>query len=138
MDKIYLLKIADDLPLYDGGSKVHSFYNELTDCLELEDQYNIGFTDNDFIFIRLNNYKFKQVEEVFKKYFIFIKTDVSKQVISGEMDKLYPEVDEITPKFFEKFRIDYTTVNDILDKISKNGIESLDYLDRQILKKQKP
>ena len=89
MDKIYLLKIADDLPLYDGGSKVHQFYEELTECLELEDQYNIGFTDNDYILIRLNDYKFKKVDEVFKKYFIFSKTDVSRKVISGEMQKLY-------------------------------------------------
>mgnify|MGYP006351104239 FL=1 len=135
MDKIYLLKIADDLPLYDGGNKVHSFYKELTECLDIADQYNIGFTDNDYILVRLNSYKFERIEEVFQKYFIFSKTDVTKEVISGEIQKLYPEVDKLTPKFFENFRIDNTDVDYVLEKISEKGIDSLDSVDRIILKR---
>ena len=51
------------------------------------------------------------------------------------MQKLYPEVDKLTPKFFENFRIDNTDVDYVLEKISEKGIDSLDSVDRIILKR---
>ena len=69
------------------------------------------------------------------KYFEFTKTDVTDKVISGEIAKEYPEVKEVTPKLFTDFRLDNTSVDDILDKIIESGIDSLDKIDKTILKK---
>ena len=133
MNRIYLLRLVDcEAPEYNG---VHPFYEELTECLDETDQEYIGFTDSDDLFIRLDEYKVKKIERVFKKYFIFNKTDVTDKVISGEIQKLYPEVEKFTPKLFENFRLDNTTVDDILDKINDKGIESLDEIDKKVLYK---
>jgi hypothetical protein len=133
MNRIYLLRLVDcDAPEYNG---VHPFYEELTECLDEKDQEYIGFTDNDDLFIRLDKYKVQKIERIFKKYFIFSIIDVTDKVISGEMQKLYPEVEEFTPKLFENFRLDNTTVDDILGKINDKGIESLDEIDKKVLYK---
>jgi hypothetical protein len=133
MNRIYLLRLVDcEAPECNG---VHPFYEELTECLDEKDQEYIGFTDDDDLFIRLDEYKVEKVERVFKKYFIFSKTDVTDKVISGEIQKLYPEVEKFTPKLFENFRLDNTTIDDILDKINDKGIESLDDIDKKVLSK---
>ena len=64
------------------------------------------------------------------KYFIISKTDVTEKVISGEMQAQYPEVGRA---LFENFRLENTTIDDVLDKISSLGIESLDNIDKAIL-----
>ena len=137
MNRIYLLKLVDgEAPEYSEENKeVHPFYEELTECLDEKDQEYIGFTDDDDLFIRLDEYKVDKIVRVFKKYFIFSKTDVTDKVISGEMQNLYPEVERFTPKLFENFRLDNTTIDDVLDKINEKGIESLDDLDKRVLSK---
>lgn len=135
MNKIYLLRMVDgDAPDY-KEDEVHPFYEELTECLDEQDQEYIGFTDSDDLFVRLDEYKVKKIETIFKKYFIFCKTDVTDKVISGEMQKLYPEVERFTPKLFENFRLDNTSIDDVLDKINDKGIESLDDIDKRVLNK---
>lgn len=137
MNRIYLLKLVDgEAPEYNEENKeVHPFYEELTECLDENDQEYIGFTDADDLFIRLDEYKVDKIVNVFKKYFIFSKSDVTDKVISGEMQKLYPEVEKFTPKLFENFRLDNTSIDDVLDKINEKGIESLDDIDKKVLNK---
>ena len=60
------------------------------------------------------------------KYFVIDIKDVSDKVISGELQRLYPEVESLTPKLFRKFRLDNETVDDVLDKINECGLKSLD------------
>ena len=135
MNRIYLLRLVDtDAPEYKEG-EVHPFYEELTECLDKKDQEYIGFTDSDDLFVRLDEYKVKKIEAIFKKYFIFCKTDVTDKVISSEIQKLYPEVERFTPKLFENFRLDNTTIDYVLDKINDKGIESLDDIDKMVLNK---
>jgi hypothetical protein len=67
-----------------------------------------------------------------QRYFIISKTDVTEKVISGEIQAEYPEVEK---ELFENFRLDNVTVDDVLDKISRLGIESLDDIDKKILEK---
>jgi urate oxidase len=95
----------------------------------------LGFTNDDDIFVRLPDYKVDKITAVLSKYFEFTKTDVTDKVISGEIAKIYPEVKEVTPKLFTDFRLDNTSVDDILDKIIESGIDSLDKIDKTILKK---
>jgi hypothetical protein len=78
----------------------------------------------------LEDSKIERITTVFVKYFIINRTDVTEKVMNGEIQLEYPEVDK---KFFEQFRLDNTTLDDVLDKINKFGIESLDHIDRTIL-----
>jgi hypothetical protein len=89
------------------------------------------------MFVRLNTIKLKRVVDIMKKYFVIDIKDVSDKVISGELQKLYPEVESLTPKLFRKFRLDNETVDDVLDKINENGLKSLDKVDKKILKKSR-
>ena len=58
-------------------------------------------------------------------------SDVTDAVISGELERKFPE----SYKLFNNFRLDNTSLDNILDKINNGGIESLDKVDRLILKK---
>lgn len=137
MNKIYFLKIvSENINEYNiDSTDNHPIYEELSDCLDPGDVDYLGFTNDDDIFVRLVDYKVDRITTVLSKYFEFTKTDVSDKVISGEIQKLYPEVETITPKLFKKFRLDNETVDDVLDKINEGGIESLDKVDKKILKK---
>ena len=138
MNRIYFIKLVEDnsVDYYDStNDENHPVYGELFECLDDNDKDYLGFTDDDDIFIRLNEYKVNKITSILEKYFIFTKTDVTDFVISGEMQKKYPEVEEFTPKLFENFRLENTTVDDVLDKINETGIDSLDNIDRIVLSK---
>jgi hypothetical protein len=89
------------------------------------------------MFFRLDTIKLKRVVDIMKKYFVIEVKDVSDKVISGELQRLYPEVETLTPKLFRKFRLDNETGDDVLDKINETGIKSLDKVDKKILKKSR-
>lgn len=137
MNKIYFLKIvSENIEEYNiDSTDNHPIYEELSDCLEPGDSDYLGFTKDDDIFVRLPDYKVNKITAVLCKYFEFTKTDVTDKVISGDIEKIYPEVKEVTPKLFNDFRLDNTSVDDILDKIIEGGIDSLDKIDKTILKK---
>lgn len=137
MNKIYFLKIvSENVKEFDIDSDDnHPIYEELSDCLDPGDSDYLGFTNDDDIFVRLPDYKVDKITTVLSKYFEFTKTDVTDEVISGNIEKIYPEVKAVTPKLFNDFRLDNTSVDDILDKIIEGGIESLDKIDKTILKK---
>jgi hypothetical protein len=137
MNKIYFLKIvSENIAEFDiDSSDNHPIYEDLSNCLEPGDSDYLGFTKDDDIFVRLPDYKVNKISAVLSKYFEFTKTDVTDKVISGDIEKIYPEVKEVTPKLFNDFRLDNTSVDDILDKIIESGIDSLDKIDKTILKK---
>lgn len=113
----------------------HPFYNDISNCVNQEENKYLGFTDNDDVFVRLNDYKVSMIAEVFKKHgFEFEILDVTDSVIKGDIQKQYPEVEALTPHLFEDFRYDNTTIDDVLDKINEKGIDSLDEIDKEILK----
>jgi hypothetical protein len=132
-NKIYEIAIKGDNTETDNES--HPIYNEFTSILDVEDNKYIGFTDDNKIFIRLPDYKFNSFCNLLSKYDIeFNVSDVTESVIKGDVQKRYPEVGELTPQLFEDFRYDNTTIDDVLDKINEMGIDSLDEIDKSILK----
>lgn len=139
MNKIYQITIVEDVENInsDDNDFTHPFFEEITLSLNENDANYIGFSDNDEMFVRLDTIKMKRVVDIMKKYFVIDIKDVSDKVISGELQKLYPEVESLTPKLFKKFRLDNETVDDVLDKINENGINSLDKVDKKILKKSR-
>jgi hypothetical protein len=137
MNKIYFLKIvSENIAEFDiDSTDNHPIYEDLSNCLEPGDSDYLGFTNDDDIFVRLPDYKVDKITAVLSKYFEFTKTDVTDKIISGQIGKEYPEVKQISPKLFKEFRLDNTSVDDILDKIIESGIDSLDKIDKDILKK---
>ena len=126
MKRIYLFKMTGE----DIEDMTHPFYDEISQVIGEEDVKYMGFTDEDDLFITLDDYRIEKVTFLLQKYFIVTKTDVTEKVISGEMQAEYPEVEN---GLFENFRLENTIVDDVLDKISRLGIESLDDIDKAIL-----
>ena len=130
-NKIYLIKFTKLVNIED---EKHPIYNDFTNCLNPEDQKYIGFTDNEDVFVRLNDYKVDTFADVFTKHgFEFDVLDVTDSVIKGNIQKKYPEVEALTPYLFEDFRLETTSIDDILDKINETGMKSLDKTDKMIL-----
>lgn len=139
MNRIYQVTIVEDVEDInsDNNDFSHPFFEDITLSLDEKDINYIGFSENDEMFIRLDSIKFRRVIDIMKKYFIIDIKDVSEKVISGEIQKIYPEVEKLTPKLFRNFRLDNVTVDDVLDKINETGINSLDKVDKKILKKSR-
>lgn len=129
VNKIHMIKIygADTI------ENTHPVFCEIGDVIDEEDLEFVGVSDDDNIFLRLFDYKINKIVNLLKNYFIIELFDVTKSVINGDIQKKYPEIDFLTPEFLNVFRIDNTSKNDILDKISLNGLSSLDELDKTIL-----
>jgi hypothetical protein len=136
MNNIYLLKLEEIDELEDtlDSDFSHPIFTDLATTLAEDGRY-IGFSDDGCVFVRLCDHKLSALEFIINKYTSFTKEDVSDRVISGEMQKLYPEVEELTPMIFEKFRLEVTTIDNILDRISLNGIQSLDNIHTHILER---
>lgn len=135
-NKIYLIKFTKKVEVDNDFN--HPVYEDLSKCLDKGDGKFIGFTDNEDIFVRLSDIKVDKICNIFKKHgFKFNVNEVTELVINGDMQKAYPEVEELTPQIFEVFRLENTSVDDILDKISEKGMDSLDETDKAILNKLK-
>jgi hypothetical protein len=138
MNRIYQITIVEDVENINSDDDFsHPFFEEIALSLNVKDTNYIGFSDNDEMFVRLDTIKLKRVVDIMKKYFVIEVKDVSDKVISGELQRLYPEVETLTPKLFRRFRLDNETVDDVLDKINENGLKSLDKVDKKILKKSR-
>jgi 6-pyruvoyl-tetrahydropterin synthase len=135
-NKVFKVQFSKKVDLPEDDEKfTHPFYNDITICLDEDDDKYIGFTDDDDMFINLSEVKVNNIANVLNKYNAeFTITDVTEKVISGEIQKSYPEVEILTPDLFKNFRIDNTEIDQILDKINNSGIESLDEVDKVILK----
>ena len=134
MNKIHQIKVLKDIDI-DSNDFTHPFYEELTFIIGEENLKFIGFNNDDYMFVRLSDFRLKQILTLMNKYFDIEVNDISNKVISGEIQKLYPEVEALTPELFLNFRLDNTSVDNVLDKISEYGILSLDNIDKTILKK---
>lgn len=133
-NNVYQITIKSDNTETDN--EYHPIYRDFYSILDVEDNKYIGFTDDNKIFIRLPDYKFNSFCNLLSKYDIeFSVSDVTESVIKGDIQKRYPDVEELTPHLFEHFRYNNTSVNDILDKIIERGISSIDEIDKSILSK---
>ena len=123
MNKIYYLKIVNDIEEYNiNSTNNHPIYEELSNCLDIADIQYLEFTNDDDIFVRLPNYKIDKIITTLSKYFKYTMSDVTDAVISGELERKFPE----SYKLFNNFRLDNTSLDNILDKIN-NGIVPFSY-----------
>lgn len=133
-NKIYFVKFTKTVDI--DTTEEHPIYQELSQVIDEEEKSYLGFTDSEDVFIRLVDYKVKKILSIFKKHgFEFTVEDYSKKVSLGIAQKEYPEVEILTPQIFQDYRIEFTSVDDVLDKILESGIDSLDETDKLILKK---
>jgi hypothetical protein len=131
MKKMYLFKlIGEDIIDGDNNDFSHPFYSDLSEVISNDDVKYMGFGKNETMFMSMEDYRFNIISAVFKKYFVLSIADVTDDVMNGKILIEYPEVNK---ELFEEFRLDNTTLDDVLDKINKFGIESLDYIDKMIL-----
>ena len=131
MKKMYLFKlIGEDIIDVDNNDFSHPFYSDLSEVISNDDVKYMGFGKNETMFMSMEDYRFNIISAVFKKYFVLSIADVTDDVMNGKILIEYPEVNK---ELFEEFRLDNTTLDDVLDKINKFGIESLDYIDKMIL-----
>ena len=130
-NNIYFVRFTKSSDIEDDA---HPIYQDLSNALDKEDGKYLGFTNGEDLFIRLVYFKVQKVLDVFTKYgFEFEVTDVTSDVISGDIQKKFPEVEKLTPFMFDNFRIENTSVDDVLDKILEKGINSIDSIDKRIL-----
>lgn len=135
-NKVYQISFIKQVDTGDANDFTHPIYSELTEIIEKDEQNLFGFTNSEDLIARVFDFKLKEICNLLQKHgFEFLVEDVSNQVLSGEFQKKYPEVQILTPNIFNNFRLDCSSIDDILDKINEKGIDSLDDIDRQILKK---
>jgi hypothetical protein len=139
-NKIYLIRLKEEIngigEIERDSDFSHPFFTEISNVVEVEEAKYIGFSNNEDVFVRLDELKFNQILSVFKKYYELTIEDVTDKVINGEMQKLYPEVECLTPVLFTDFRLENTSTDDVLDKINVTGINCLDEIDEKILRKK--
>jgi hypothetical protein len=81
----------------------------------------------------LDENKYKRIKSAFEKYYELIAEDVTEKLLRGEIEKLNPKIKFSNEAFFTSFRKEYTSIDDLLDKINAKGINSLDIIDKSIL-----
>lgn len=136
-NKIYHIKLVKEIIKVESNENdfLHPIFSELSDIVEEEEAKHIWVSDNDEIYIRLDDNKYKRILVAFEKYYELTTEDITNKVVGGEIEKLYPEIELLTEDFFTNFRIENTSVDDLLDKINAKGIDSLDDIDKSILSK---
>jgi hypothetical protein len=93
----------------------------------------IWISDDDELFIRLDENKYKRIKGAFEKYYELKAEDITEKLLRGEIEKLNPKIKFSNEAFFSSFRKEYTTIDDLLDKINTKGMDSLDTIDKSIL-----
>lgn len=136
-NKITLVKFTKRVDIDNTQNEFeHPLYNEVSNILNEDDTKFIGFTNDEDMFLRLADFKVNSILSIFSKYgFEFTTQDYTKEVYNGVAQKNYPEVEKLTPDIFRDFRIETTSIDDVLDKIIESGMDSLDDTDLYILKK---
>lgn len=134
-NKIHLLEFSSEPDGLNDDDFSHPVYDDLLIVVEQDERECLAFTDSEDIFIALPDYKVDKICRVFEKHdFIFTKKDITLDVLSGKIQKKYPEAEKLTPNFFNKFRLENTSIDDILDKIIDSGKESLDLIDHLVMR----
>lgn len=129
-NKIHFIKFKKRNPEIENNLK-HPFYLDLARSVDKGGQKLFAFTKEEDIFLKVVDYKLKKITDVFEKWgFEFDVLNVTGQVLSGEIQKKYPDIET---EIFTEFRLNNTSIDDVLDKINDSGIESLDEVDKMIL-----
>ena len=131
MKKMYLFKlVGEDILDGDNNDFSHPFYAEISEVINPDDVQYMRFGKKETIFITIEDFRIKEISTVFTKHFILSIRDISNDVLTCNIQREYPEIDR---EYFDEYRLANTTMDDVLDKISKSGIHSLDHIDKRIL-----
>jgi RNA processing factor Prp31 len=107
---------------------------------EMKERGNVALNGDNVVYIRDNGYVSDNFYNLVKKYYKSTIEDVSEIIIKD--NSLLSDMDdycrEYSYKMFEEFRKDYSSTDDVLDKIIENGIDYIDDIDKEILKTKNP
>lgn len=134
-NKIYHIRLEKEIVKtnYKENDFSHPIYAELATIIDLEEAKYIWISDDDELFIRLDANKYKRIKSAFGKYYELVAEDVTEKLLRGEIEKLNPKIRFSNEAFFASFRREYTSIDDLLDKINAMGIDALDTIDKSIL-----
>jgi hypothetical protein len=141
VNKLYLIKT---LSVKDGKKELSKETQEIileriTKVLDANDDKDIlieEFENKEFMFFRLSHMKIMRICSIIDPYINYKLEEVSKKVILGNINEYDFVIKNSEFKnFFESFRLDNTSIDDVLDKITVKGINSLDEIDKIILTK---
>ena len=134
-NKIYHIRLEKEIVKtnYQENDFSHPIYAELATIIEQEEAKYIWISDEDELFIRLDENKYKSIKSTFEKYYELVSEDITEKLLKGEIEKLNPKIKFSNEAFFTSFRKEYTSIDDLLDKINAKGIDSLDAVDKAML-----
>ena len=137
-NKIYHIRLVREIVKtnYEENDFSHPIYSELAAIIEIDEEKYIWVSDDDELFIRLDENKYTRIKSAFEKYYKLIAEDITEKLLRGEIEKLNPKIKFSKEAFFTSFRKEYTSIDDLLDKINAKGIDSLDTIDQSILFKK--
>ena len=114
------------------------FTEELYENISLNDilQNKVAVVGEDTFYIRGDDDRINQLYNFFSKYHEIEISDVSEKFLID--NELYNSINKKDLKefklFFNNYRLEYTTKDNVLDKILKFGIGYIDSIDKKILK----
>jgi hypothetical protein len=139
-NKLYLIKtlsVKKGVNLTDDLQKM--ILTKIANVLDKNDDKDIvveSVDDKEFMFFRLSYMKVMRICSILQPYINYSVDEISDKVILGDVDEYDFIIDnDDLSKFFNSFRLDNASVDDILDKILDKGINSLDEIDKLILVK---
>ncbi len=135
MDKVIKYTVKDNDPIYENDIK-----NDIKDIMGFQDyRMVVCQEDNNGIFTVmsfLNNNEVNGIDFIFSKYNMLIgSSDITDDVLSGRYQSQYPDTfnHRVYKSIMEDFILENANVDNILDKISEYGVESLTNDDKIIL-----
>jgi len=135
MDKVIKYTVKDNDPIYENDIK-----SDIKDIMGFQDyRMVVCQEDNNGIFTVmsfLNNSEVNGIDFIFSKYNMLIgSSDITNDVLSGRYQSQYPDTfnHRVYKSIMEDFILENANVDNILDKISEYGVESLTNDDRIIL-----
>lgn len=139
-NKLYLVKTLSVKGSKELDPEVQKMLlNQIGEVLDEGDDKEIAVEEVDdveVLFFRLSYMKVMRICSILDPYVEYSIEEVSEKIISGDMNEydFIMKSDEFK-KFFDTFRLDITSVDDVLDKILSKGINSIDDVDKMILEK---
>jgi hypothetical protein len=139
-NKLYLIKtlsVKKGVNLTDDLQEM--ILTKIANVLDKNDDKDMiveSVDDKEFMFFRLSYMKVMRICSILEPYINYSVDEISDKVILGDVDEYDFIIDnDDLSKFFNSFRLDNASVDDILDKILDKGINSLDEIDKLILVK---
>lgn len=134
-EAIYFIEVIDSPPGLEEKLEdlEHPLYEELGFAV-MEEVDNLIYTDSPTsMYINLPKDRVEEFCDVYRKYGC---TVVCRDITMGVLNGTLPDKN-ISPNedFFDSFRLKYTSLDHVLDKIYEHGMDSLDEIDKEILRR---